>query len=231
MNNENQIKTSFFQRIKGYFFTGLILSMPFFLTIFILVQTFIILDGIVGKYFKEVLGFPLPGAGIFSIIIIFILIGFVARQYFGRKVFEILEALLTRIPMVNKVYMAIRQISSAFFATKSSMFRKAVLVEYPRKGLYSIGFLTCEDNGRLESEVIKEDTVNLFVPTTPNPTSGMMIIAKKTEVIYLDISVAEGMKMVVSGGAVIPEEYIVNKKTYTEQVIEKDKLKLKRKFD
>jgi uncharacterized membrane protein len=120
-----------------------------------------------------------------------------------RRFFSFWEKILYRIPMVSKIYKAIRQISHVFLVRDKSLLQRVVLLEYPRRGVYSIGFVTLEKYDQMGSKLSKE-IINVFVPTAPNPTSGILLLAPREELIDLDMSVEEGLKLVISGGGVVP---------------------------
>jgi uncharacterized membrane protein len=135
----------------------------------------------------------------------FVIVGWFATNFLGRFVIRVYEYVLDRMPVIRNIYGAIKQIFETIAASQSSAFREAVMLEYPRKGVYSIGFVT----GRTEGEVqghTKAETINVFVPTTPNPTSGYLLFVPKKELIYLDMSVEEAVKLVVSAGIITPPE-------------------------
>ncbi len=132
-------------------------------------------------------------------------VGVVAHNVFGRQIISLGERILARIPIFNKIYLAVKQISEAFIGRHRTVFKKVVMVEYPRKGLFVIGFQTAESRGEIQGKT-GETMVNVFLPTSPNPTSGMLIIVPKKDIVELDMTVEDGMKMVISGGAVAPEE-------------------------
>ena len=121
----------------------------------------------------------------------------------GRRLVAIGEAIIKHVPLLNKTYGFMKEISQTLLAGKQTMFQRVVLVEFPRPGIYSIGFVTSETRGEAQ-EKTKETVINVFVPTTPNPTSGFLILVPREQLIELDMTVAEGMKMVISGGAVVP---------------------------
>ncbi len=134
-----------------------------------------------------------------------LLIGLATRILFIRKLFAFGERMFFRIPMIGKAYVTIRQISRAFLGDRKGIFKAAVLLEYPRKGVYSIGFLTSSSKGEVRSKTAKK-LVNIFIPTTPNPTSGILLLVPEEEIVNLDMSVEEAMKLVISGGIVTPGE-------------------------
>ncbi len=130
-------------------------------------------------------------------------IGALARYYLGKKAIQLMDHFLSSVPLLNKVYSTVKQVNDAFSTSKSSSFKQVVLVEYPRKGSYTIGFITTEEipevNRRLDARL-----VGVFVPTTPNPTSGFLILVPEDEVVHLRMSVAEGIKCVISLGSIVP---------------------------
>ena len=132
-----------------------------------------------------------------------VFIGFAASIIIIRKIFRLGEQALYKLPIISPIYKSIKDMSKAFFSEKNSIFKRAVLVEYPRNGIYSIGFVTSERGGEPGSRV-KKDVVNIFVPTSPTPGSGFFVIVPRDQVIELDMTVADGIKMVISGGAVVP---------------------------
>lgn len=132
------------------------------------------------------------------------LIGRLTRNFIGRKLIELFDGWMLRIPLLNKIYGAIKQVNEAFSSNKDSSFRQVVLVEFPNKGTFSVGFITGDQNQEIQART-KEKIVSVFVPTTPNPTSGFLILVPETAVTKLDMSVADGIKFIISLGAVSPE--------------------------
>jgi uncharacterized membrane protein len=130
-------------------------------------------------------------------------IGRLARNYFGKKTIEWVEAVMMRIPLFNKIYGSIKQVNDAFTVGGANSFKTVVLVEFPREGMYSVGFQTSEDHAEVQAKT-KEQVVCVFIPTTPNPTSGFLILVPKAKVTKLDMSVAEGVKYIVSLGSIAP---------------------------
>lgn len=139
-----------------------------------------------------------------SVISIIIFIGLMTRVIIIRRTFSFLERLLYKLPMVNKIYGTTKEISNAFLGNKKSAFERVVLIEYPRKGVYTLGFVTSETRGRLRESAGGEELINIYVPTTPNPTSGLFVLLKKQDVIPLDMSVEEALKVVISAGVITP---------------------------
>lgn len=188
-------------RIRNYIFTGLLVVLPLIVSITVLWWVFVKITNWAVRLFPYglVTRISVPAA----LLVILALIGLVAKVVLIRKIFGLGERLLIKIPLFNKVYLTVKQISQAFLSPEKTMFRKVVLVEYPRKGLYSIGFVTSRSRGEVQTKT-RDEVMNIFIPTTPNPTSGILIFAAPKEVIELDMSIEEGMKLVISGGTVVP---------------------------
>ena len=197
------------KKVKSYFITGLLVLTPIVLTIFIIWKLFVAIDGLLRGVIRNMVleRFGLPdtiyGLGFISVIVLILLTGMVARNYAGRKVLKLGEDIMRGIPLINRIYLAIQQISNAFFSEKREVFIKAVLIEYPRKGIHSIGFFTQDTRGEVQDR-LDQDVVSVFLPTTPNPTSGFLLLVPKTDVIELDMSIEEALKLVISGGAIVP---------------------------
>jgi len=136
--------------------------------------------------------------------LIITLIGSLARVYLGRQIITMVDQALLKVPLLNKVYGAIKQVNDAFATNKNSSFKQVVMVEFPREGIYSIGFITGDQNQEVQSKT-KEKIVSIFVPTTPNPTTGFLILVPETKVTKLDMEVADGIKFIISLGSVAPE--------------------------
>lgn len=204
--------TSFLGRLRGYFLAGILITAPISITIYLTWAFLNMIDSRVRKIIPfekllppEHLSYAVPGIGIVIAIAFFILVGFFARNFLGRLAIRISEYIVHKMPVIRTVYAAIKQIFETIMASKSQAFREVVMLEYPRKGVWAIGFVT----GRTEGEVqdaTKEETINVFVPTTPNPTSGFLLFVPKKELTYLKMSVEDGVKLVVSAGIITPEE-------------------------
>lgn len=201
------------RKIKINFFTGLLMTVPLVLTLWVLYFIVAKLNAWLLEPIMNILGQWLPGSNvefltkvlIFFILLLFLtLIGFATRILFIKKIMGFGEKILYKVPLISTIYGGLKEISFAFFDQKKSIFQKVVLVEYPRKGVYSIGFVTSETKGDVQQS-LAQDVINIFVPTTPNPTTGMLILVPRQDVIWLDISVSEGIKMILSGGAVNPQ--------------------------
>ncbi|NIR47013.1 DUF502 domain-containing protein [candidate division KSB1 bacterium] len=214
MNNPLKSKGGIPRRIRNYFFTGLLVLIPLVLTGFIIWKLFLAVDSILRPFAHEYILGPLglklggkqfPGIGFITLTVFIIVVGLVARNYFGKKIVAFGERIVERIPLINRVYGAIKQISEAFFSSKREVFKKPILFEYPRKGIYSIGFYTQDTRGVVQ-DALDDDVVSVFLPTTPNPTSGFLLFVPKSEIVELDLTIEEALKLVISGGAIVPKE-------------------------
>ena len=212
------------RKIRGHFAAGLLVLIPVALTVYVVWQLFVGIDGLLNEpvttFIFRSLGISpkfrsIPGLGLLALMLLIILVGFIARNYFGRKIINISEMLLGRIPVVRHIYTTFQQISEAFLVDRSEVFKKAALFEYPRKGIYSIGFITQDTRGVVQTK-LKNDVYSIFLPTTPNPTSGFLLFVPKRDVTILEISVEEALKLVISGGAIVPAEFV--KKYHTNDI-------------
>jgi len=195
--------------LRKYLIAGLLVWLPLAATVVIIKLVIDLLDKTILllplEYRPESLfGFSIPGFGLVLAIAVLILTGMLAANLLGKQLVAFWEAILSRIPIVRSIYNAVKQISSTILTSEGKSFRKVVIVEYPRKGIWSIGFLTNEKVA-LDCEGIETDLVAVFLPTTPNPTSGFILLFPKEDIIELDMSVEEGFKFIISIGVVVPE--------------------------
>lgn len=151
----------------------------------------------------EKLGFNIPGIGVVMTLLIILVTGLVAANVLGQKLVKVWESLLARIPVVKSIYYSVKQVSDTLFSSSGQAFRKALLVQYPREGAWTIAFLTGKPGGDAARH-LKGDYVSVYVPTTPNPTSGFFLMMPKKDVIELDMSVDEALKYIISMGVVAP---------------------------
>lgn len=212
------MKTRFIRLLRGYLVAGLLFLVPVVLTIYVIINLFFWLDGLLNRqvsflifYFlgKEPAHHPIPGVGILALIVILVATGFVARHFLGRQMLRLSDLVFNRIPIARHVYGTLQQLGQAFLSDKSETFKKAVLFEYPRPGIYSLGFVTQDTKGAIQRHLFanqKEDCYSVFLPTTPNPTSGYLLFVPKADVIEVDISIEEALKLIISGGAIVPVE-------------------------
>lgn len=199
------------KKIRQILLRGLLTLLPIIATVYLLYSLFGFLDKFLGGYISLLIGRTIPGIGIIAGFIIIFIMGSVVSNVIGQRFLDFAERMIRRIPIVPRVYFALKQIVDAFTLQGKHVFNKVVMVEYPRKGLFVVGFLTGECKGEVQ---VKTDAklMNVFVPTTPNPTSGMLILVPESDIIYLDMTVEEGLKLIVSAGVVVPETPNENKK-------------------
>lgn len=195
------------ERVKRYILTGFVVVVPVILTLYVLIAIFQFADGILGRYLnvflKEKLGFYIPGLSFAVSVVIVFVVGFFATRFIGKRILLRIEDWFSNLPLVNKIYPALKQIISFIAAQKEFGFKKVVLVEYPSKGIWSIGFLTNEQYSQI-SKVVNKDMVSVFVPNTPGPLTGYMIFVPKEGIKMLDIPVVDAIKMIISGGVFKP---------------------------
>ena len=195
--------------IKRYFITGLLVLVPLFITIWVLIVLIGILDQslllVPASLQPEALfGMSIPGLGALLTLGIILLTGVIATNFFGKRIILFWEALLGRVPVVKSIYYSVKQVSDTLFADSGQAFRKALLVQYPREGSWTIAFLTGKPGGDVVNH-LQGDYVSVYVPTTPNPTSGFFLMMPKADVIELKMSVDEALKYIVSMGVVAPD--------------------------
>lgn len=201
------------KKIRNIFITGLFAIIPIYFTFVLLGFLFTKLDNILSPLISKLLiylnvpipeGFHIPGLGILATVIIIFATGLFTTNFFGKKVVEVGERTLTKIPLVSSIYFSAKQLIEAFSMSSKGAFRQVVLIEYPRRGIYSMGFVTSDAYNGIRN-LTGEDLVNIFIPTTPNPTSGLLIMVPQKDVTYLPINVDEGIKLIISGGIFIPK--------------------------
>ncbi len=149
------------------------------------------------------LPFPVPGLGLIFLIPILLITGMMVRHYLGRQLLRLWDGLITRVPLANKVYFAVKQLVDTLAHGPAKDFQRVVLVEYPRRGVYAIAFVTGVASGEVQEQT-KEQVLNVFLPTTPNPTSGFLLLVPETEVIPLTMTVEDAFKLIMSGGIITP---------------------------
>lgn len=199
------------QRLRGYFLAGILVAAPISITIYLTYIFFNFVDSTVAKIlpkesYEGVYGTTtIPGLGILIAIVFFIFVGWFATNFFGRLFIRASEYIVNRMPIIRTLYNATKQIFETVMASKSQAFREPVMLEYPRVGVWSIGFVTGRTEGEVQ-RITENETINVFVPTTPNPTSGYLLFVPKKELKYLDMSVEEAIKLVVSAGIITPPD-------------------------
>jgi uncharacterized membrane protein len=198
-----------FSDVKRYFITGLLIWIPLAITFTVLTWIVEMLDGWVVPWLprhlqpQTVLGFDIPGLGVVLCIFILFATGVIAANVLGQKLVRLWEGLLARIPVVKSIYYSVKQVSDTLFSSSGQAFRKALLVQYPRQGTWTIAFLTGAPGGDVARH-LDGGYLSIYVPTTPNPTSGFFLMLPAADVIELDMSVDEALKYIISMGVVAP---------------------------
>jgi uncharacterized membrane protein len=203
-------KRSLLARLRGYFMAGVLVTAPITITAWLTITIINFVDNRVERLIPQhynpetYLPVSLPGLGLIAVVLFLVMVGMFATNFLGLFFVRIGEGILDRLPVVRSLYGATKQIFETVFANQSEAFREVVMVEYPRKGMWVIGFLTGRSKGEVQDKT-DGDTVNIFVPTTPNPTSGFLLFVPAKDVTKLNMSVEEGIKLVVSAGIVTPD--------------------------
>ncbi|WDZ96409.1 DUF502 domain-containing protein [Herbaspirillum sp. WKF16] len=205
--------------MRKYFITGLLILVPLAITLWVLNLIISTMDQslllLPPSWRPEaLLGFYIPGLGSILTLLIIFLTGLAARNFIGRQIVSLWEGMLTRIPVVKSIYSSVKQVSDTLFSSSGNAFRKAVLIQYPRQGSWTIAFLTGTPGGEVKNH-LQGDFISVYVPTTPNPTSGFFLMLPRADSIELDMSVDEALKYIVSMGVVAPE-MAADKKIITE---------------
>lgn len=204
-------KQTLFQRLRGDFFTGVVVAAPLVITAY-LAWTFVnFVDNSVIPFIPErynpqrFLPFHIPGLGVVVFVLATTIIGALTKNIIGRTLLHWSESLLHRMPVVRSVYNAVKQIAETTLSQSQSSFRTACLVQYPRQGIWAVAFISTETGGEILRRVPEEELVSVFLPTTPNPTSGFLLFVPKRDVIVLGMTVEQAAKLVISAGLVDPE--------------------------
>jgi uncharacterized membrane protein len=196
-------------RLRAYFFAGILITAPIAITVYLAWLFVSFVDSRVTPLIPErfnpgtYLPFAVPGLGLLIVVIALIVIGASTAGYFGRLLTRYVDAAVVRMPVVRSIYVAVKQIMETVLARKSNAFRQAVLVQYPRAGVWTIAFITGVTQGEVR-DLTSDEMINVFVPTTPNPTSGFLLFVPRSDVIPLSMSVEDALKLVISGGLVTP---------------------------
>lgn len=199
-------------KLRTYFITGLITIIPVVVTVYVINLIVRLLNGILSIPFAHLLEYDIPGikviiflAGVGMAILIIIAAGIFMTNIFGQKLIRSIEELLSRVPLVSSIYSTVKQLLTVIRQNKAC-FSQVVLVEYPKEGIYSIAFVTSESNSFINQAIEGKELVTVYIPTTPNPTSGMLIIYPKDEIIPLEMTPEEASTFIISGGIVAPED-------------------------
>jgi len=198
-------KRSIFSRIRNYFIAGIVVLIPIGITIYLTIFLISISSKIIPKEINpnHYLPYEIPGVEIIIAVFLITFIGWLSLSFLGKKLLTIFNTVLKKIPILRTIYSAIGQMTKSFTTTDKNS-KNVVLVEYPRKGCWAVGFATQENSGEISNKVNKK-LINIFLPTTPNPTSGFLLMIPKEDVIYLDMSFEEASKFIVSAGTSNPD--------------------------
>ncbi len=205
-------KRGLIARVRTYFLTGVVVTAPIGITAWLIWLVVDLFDRTVVPLIpdtynpSDILGVSVPGVGVIIVLILVTLIGALVTNFAGRFLVRFFgERLVARVPVVRTVYGVLKQIFDAVLEQSANAFREVVLIEYPRRGIWVIGFITSKTRGEVQ-RVMEDDMVNVFLPTTPNPTSGFLLFVPRKDCISLDMTVEEGVKLVISGGIVSPSD-------------------------
>ena len=208
-NKKTETK-NLFQRCRTYFLTGIAVTAPIGITIYISIIFINFIDRNVKdlvpvKYNPDnYLPFNIPGTGLIVAIFSLIIIGFFTASFFGKFFVGIGEKIINRLPVFRSIYNALKQVFQTVLGSSSKAFREVALIQYPRKGIWAVAFITAETSGEIAIK-LKRKFVNVFLPTTPNPTSGFLLVVPEKDLIKLNMNIEQGMKLVISGGIITPE--------------------------
>jgi len=205
--------TGFKRRVRNIFITGLLVTLPIAFTIFILNFLFKTLDNWLSPSITKLLilagapileDFRVPGLGVAATVFIIFLVGVLTKNIFGAKLVQLGEMIVEKIPIVRNIYTGAKQVVTTIAHTDTNAFNRVVLIEFPRKGIHAMGFVTSETKGEVQA-LTEGDVVSVFVPTTPNPTSGFLVFLPQNDIIDLTMSVEDGIKLIISCGIVTPK--------------------------
>lgn len=196
-------------RLRRYLIAGLLVWLPLGVTVLVIKllvdfmdQTLLVLPA--AYHPDKLFGFHIPGLGVLLSVAVVLATGIVVANFFGRQMVAVWEKFLSRIPLVRPIYSAVKQLTETVFTSGGQSFRKVLLIEYPRRGLWTLAFQTGTAIGEAQAKTADE-VVNVYVPTTPNPTSGFFLMVPRKDVVELEMSVDDGLKMIISMGAVVPK--------------------------
>ncbi|MEX2356014.1 MAG: DUF502 domain-containing protein [Thermaerobacterales bacterium] len=189
-------------RIRNIFLAGLIVLLPVMVSAWLLLAVFRFADGLIVQFLPALRDLA-PGFGLLLTLAVVFGTGLLTTHLLGRRLIGLAEDIVGRLPLVSGIYGTVRQLVDAF-TRQGSNFQRVVLIEYPRKGVWSLALVTADSQGEVQAQT-QVETVNVFVPTTPNPTSGFLLMVPKSDIVPLQMSVQEGLRLIISGGVVMPE--------------------------
>ncbi len=203
-------KYSFFHRFRTNFFTGVVIVAPVMLTFYLIWWAINLVDGLIVPWVPKIynpstyIGIDIPGFGVIVFLIFTAGIGALTKGLFGRQLVKLGENFVDRMPVVRSIYNALKQIAETVLSQSNNSFQNACMVEYPRKGIWAIAFVSTETKGEVLEKMPHNEMLSIFLPTTPNPTSGFLLFVPREDVIILDMTVEEAAKLVISAGLVTP---------------------------
>lgn len=192
------------KQLRNRFLTGLFLILPLSISLVVLWWAFTKIDWILGNLFQKYLKIEIPGLGLITLLILITLIGVVAQNYIGRRLIHFSEVVVTKIPILRSIYNTTKQFTEGLTQADKTAFRQVVLIEYPRPGLFSPGFLT-GDSPPEACRKTGEKLLNVFVPMVPNPIGGFLVFVPENQVTFLDMSIEDGLKLFITAGVIKPE--------------------------
>jgi uncharacterized membrane protein len=198
-------------RLRGYFLAGVLVTAPISITLYLTWAFLLFVDSKVTPLIpyqynpNSYLPFSMPGLGLIVAVTFFILVGWFARNVLGRLLISVSEYVVHRLPIIRTIYAALKQIFETVMTSQSQAFREVVMFEYPRKGIWALGFVTGQTKGEVQ-RLTEDEVVNVFLPTTPNPTSGFLLFIPRKDLSIMTMTVEEGIKMIVSGGIITPPD-------------------------
>lgn len=198
---------SLFAKLRGYFLAGILVTAPISITVYLTWGFLKFVDAkvsaiIPAEYYPQT---AVPGLGVLIAFVFFILMGWFAKNFLGRMVIRISEYILDKMPVIRTIYGGVKQIFETVIGTQAQAFREVVMFEFPRKGVWAMGFVTGIARGEVQ-RLTEDEVVNVFYPTTPNPTSGFLVFVPKKDLVFMQMSVDEAIKMIVSGGILTPPD-------------------------
>ena len=210
-------KSKFTSNLRNNFLTGLAVIIPVFITTYLIWSTIGIVDSwvlplIPEKYaIDKFIGIDVKGIGVIIFLLFTVFIGSLTKGYFGRTILKSVESLVDRMPVVRSIYNGIKQIAETVFSQSNNSFERACLVEYPRKGIWAVAFVSTKTKGEVSEKIGKnKELFSIFLPTTPNPTSGFLLFLPEKDIIFLDMTVEDAAKLVISAGLVTPKNIITS---------------------
>ena len=190
--------------LRRYFLTGLVVIAPTAITAYVVWWGFTKIDNLIEPLQRRYPIIDIPGIGFVIVLVLIVITGILASNLIGRRAISLGESVLNRLPFIRRIYSAVKEVASVLLSEKTTAFQRVVLIRYPHRDAYALAFVT-KDGIEYMNRVVGSELVNVFIPTTPNPTSGFFLMIPKRDVVELDIPVEEAMKMVISGGAFAPD--------------------------